>query len=138
MPVVEIHLVEGHHAPSRIQELLLRVSERTAAVLDVPVGRTVAFATLHAPETWVAGGVSATLDSDPAPYFVAHVSPGVPSADRERLLSEITDAVCVVLGASRVRVRGRIEQVASDGWAVGGITASAQRRAETVVRSPML
>jgi 4-oxalocrotonate tautomerase family enzyme len=138
MPVVEIHLVEGQHAPARIEELLRRVSERYAAVLESPLTRIRAFVTMHPAELWATGGVPAAVDGDPAPYFVAAVLEGRPREQRQRLLAEITDALCDVLGATRSRVRGRIAQVPPEDWGIGGVPASSRRREEIVARSSRL
>lgn len=138
MPVVEIHLVEGQHTPTRVEELLRRVSERYAAVLEIPIGRTCVFITTHAPEMWAAGGVPAAVDGDPSPYFVATVLEGTPPARRQRLLGQITDTICDVLGATRVRVRGRIALVPPTDWAVGGMSTSTQRTVQVVPSSTLL
>jgi 4-oxalocrotonate tautomerase family enzyme len=138
MPVVEIHLVEGEHLPSRIEELLRRMSERYAAVLESPLNRVRAFVTMHPPELWATGGVPAAVDGDPAPYFVAAVLEGRPVEQRQRLLAELTDALCEVLGVTRSRVRGRIAQVPPEDWAIGGVPASSKRREEIIARSSML
>ncbi|NMO91036.1 tautomerase family protein [Actinomycetospora sp. TBRC 11914] len=138
MPVVEIHLVEGQQPPARIEELLRRVSERYAAVLESPITRIRAFVTMHPPELWSTGGVTAAVDGDPAPYFVAAVLEGRPAEQRQRLLAEITDTLCEVLGATRSRVRGRIAQVPPEDWGIGGVPASSRRREEIVARSSRL
>ncbi len=138
MPVVEIHLVEGQHLPARMEELLRRVSERYAAVLESPLSRVRAFVTMHPDELWATGGVPAAVDGDPAPYFVAAVLEGRPVEQRHRLLAEITDAICDVLGVTRSRVRGRVAQVPPDDWAIGGVPATTQRREEIVARSSLV
>src|ERR1700744_392774 len=101
MPVVEIHLVEGQDPPAPVGELLARVSERYAAVLESPIGRVRAFVTMHPAELWATGPVPSAGDGDPAPYFVAAVLEGRPVEQRHRLLAEITDAICDVLGVTR-------------------------------------
>lgn len=138
MPVVEIHLVAGDHDDRRIEDLLRRVSERYAAVLDSPLDRVRAFVTMHAPQHWMTGGVAAAVDGDPAPYFAAAVLEGRPVEQRHRLLAEITDVLCDVLGVTRSRVRGRVVQVPPDDWAIGGVPAATRRRDEIVARSSRL
>lgn len=64
--------------------------------------------------------------SDAAPYFVAAGLEGRPVEQRQRLLGEITDALCDVLGAIRSRVRGRIAQVPAEDWGIGGVPASSR------------
>jgi phenylpyruvate tautomerase PptA (4-oxalocrotonate tautomerase family) len=138
MPVVEIHLVEGDHDAARIEPLLRRVSERYAAIADSPIERVRAFVTMHRPEHWMTGGVTAAVDGDTAPYFAAAVLEGTTPAQRHRLLAELTDIICDVMGATRSRVRGRIVQVPRDDWATGGVPASYGRRPEVVARSSRL
>ncbi len=138
MSVVEIHLVEGQHAATRIEELLRRVSERYAAVLGAPIGRVRAVVTMHPPELWATGGIPAAVDGDPAPYFVVSVLEGRLPAQRHRLLADITDAICDVLGATRSRVLGRVVQVPPDDWAVGGVPASSRRRDQIVARTNLV
>ncbi len=138
MPVVEIHLVDGQHLPARMEELLARVSERYAAVLDSPISRVRAFVTMHPAELWATGGVPAAVDGDPAPYFVAAVLEGRPVEQRHRLLGEITDAICEVLGVTRSRVRGRVAQVPPDDWSIGGVPAASKRRDEIIARSTLV
>ncbi len=138
MPVVEIHLVAGAHDDRRIEDLLRRVSERYAAVLESPIVRVRAFVTMHAPQHWMTGGVTAAVDGDPAPYFAAAVLEGRPVEQRHRLLAELTDVLCDVLGVTRSRVRGRVVQVPPDDWAIGGVPAATRRRDEIVARSSRL
>src|ERR1041384_2290298 len=111
MPVVEIHLVDGQHTPTRIEELLRRVSERYAAVLEIPIARTCVFITTHVPEMWAAGGAPAAVAGDPPPSFAPTVREATPPARRQRLLGQVTDTICDVLGATRVRGRGRLALV---------------------------
>ena len=138
MTVVEIHLVQGQHAPTRIEELLRRVSARYASVLECPGGRVRAFVTMHPPELWSTGGVPAAVDGDPGPYFVATVLEGPPVSQRQRLLAEITDAVCDVLAATRTRVHGRVVQVPPEDWAIGGLPVATRRRDTIVARTTLL
>ena len=138
MSVVEIHLVDGQHLPSRIDELLARVSQRVATVLGSPVGRGRGVGPLHPPAAWVTGGVPAAVDGDPAPYFVATVLQASSAVQRGRLLAEITDALCDVLGVTRVRIHGRVAQVPPDDCVVGGVPPSHAHREEIVVRSTLI
>ncbi|MDL5158486.1 tautomerase family protein [Actinomycetospora termitidis] len=138
MPVVEIHLVEGDHDDRRLEDLLRRVSERYAAVLESPIERVRAFVTMHPPQHWMTGGVTAAVDGDAAPYFAAAVLEGRPVEQRHRLLAELTDVICEVLGATRSRVRGRVVQVPPDDWSIGGVPAATRRREEIVARSSRL
>ena len=138
MPVLEIHLVEGDHVPDKLERLLRRASERLAAVLELPVGSVRAFLTMHPGSLWATGGVPASVDGDPAPFFVAAVLEGRPVEQRHRLLAEITDVICDVLGATRSRVQGRVAQVPRDDWGIGGVPVPARRRPEIVARSPLV
>ena len=132
MPVLEVHLVEGDHAPAAVARLLEAASRRYAEVLESPLERIRAYATLHPREHWAVG---ATTGGAPAPYFTAIVLEGRPVEQRHRLLAELTDLLVDVLGATRSRVRGRIIQVPPDDWAVGGVPASGARRDEIAARA---
>ena len=138
MPVVEFHLVEGDHDPTRIELLLRRASERCAAILEVPIERVRACVTTHRPEHWMTGGVTAAVDGDAAPYFVAAILEGRTPEQRRRLLAELTDITCDVIGATRSRVWGRIVEVPPEDWGIGGVPASRGRRPEIVARSSRL
>jgi phenylpyruvate tautomerase PptA (4-oxalocrotonate tautomerase family) len=138
MSVVEIQFVDGQHLPSRIEELLRRVSQRVSAVLGSPVGRVRVFVTMHPPELWATGGVPAAQDGDPAAYFVAVVLQESSPAQRGKLLTEITDALCDALGVTRDRVHGRVAQVPPEDCVVGGVLTSSTRGPEVVVRSTLV
>lgn len=116
MPVLEVHLVDGQHDPTRHCALLATMSERYADVVDAPIDRIRAFLTVHRPEHWVTGGVAATDDRRPAPYFTAIVLAGRPAMLRRRLMMQLTDALVDVLGVERDRVRGRIIEVGPEDW----------------------
>jgi 4-oxalocrotonate tautomerase family enzyme len=131
MPVLEVHLQEGHHSPEQHATLLARMSAAYAAVLESPVERIRAYLVLHRPEHWTAGGVSG---GEPAPYFTAIVLEGRSVEQRHRLLAELTDLLVGVLGVDRGRVRGRIVRVDPEDWAIGGVPASAARRDEIAAR----
>jgi 4-oxalocrotonate tautomerase family enzyme len=132
VPVLEVHLVEGDHSPDAVARLLAETSRRYAAVLESPVERIRAYATLHPREHWAVGGETGAA---PAPYFTAIVLEGRPVEQRHRLLAELTDLVVDVLGVARSRVRGRIIQVPPDDWAIGGVPASGARPDEIAARA---
>jgi 4-oxalocrotonate tautomerase family enzyme len=131
VPVLEVHLVEGDHAPAAIARLLEAASRRYAEVLESPLERIRAYATLHPREHWAVGGATGGA---PAPYFTAVVLEGRPVEQRHRLLADLTDLLVDVLGATRSRVRGRIIQVPPDDWGIGGVPASGARRDEIAAR----
>ena len=132
MPVLEVHLQEGHHSPDQHATLLGRMSAAYAAVLESPVERIRAYLLLHRPEHWTAGGLGS---GEPAPYFTAIVLEGRPVQQRHRLLADLTDLLVDVLGVERGRVRGRIVRVDPEDWAIGGVPASAARRDEIAARA---
>ncbi|NMH95791.1 tautomerase family protein [Pseudonocardia acidicola] len=135
MPIVTVHLVEGQHTRDQHARLLTELSARYAAVLDSPIERVRALITLHGPHEWAAAGVPATAGPAPAPYFTALVLEGRPLEQRHRLLTEFTDIIVDVLGVDRGVVRGRIIRVDPDDWGIGGVPASAARRAEIAARA---
>ena len=88
MPVLEVHLVEGDHAPVAVARLLEAASRRYAEVLESPLERIRSYATLHPREHWAVGGATGGA---PAPYFTAIVLEGRPVEQRHRLLADLTD-----------------------------------------------
>lgn len=130
--MLEVHLVEGDHAPERLTALLERLSAAYAAVLDSPLERVRAFATLHRPELWATGG---RAGGPPAPYFTAAVLEGRPVEQRHRLLAALTDVIVAELDVERRLVRGRVVPVHPDDWGIGGVPASAVRRGEITARA---
>lgn len=132
MPVLEVHLQEGHHSPDQHATLLARMSAAYATVLGSPVERIRAYLVLHRPEHWTTGGVSG---GPPAPYFTAVVLEGRPVQQRQRLLADLTDLLVEVLGVDPARVRGRIVRVDPEDWAIGGVPAATARRDEIAARS---
>src|SRR3546814_19872899 len=66
MPVLEIHLIAGHHDDAAISALL---SEASVLFVDIlysdmeprPIGRARAFATMHAEARWATGGQPAKI-----------------------------------------------------------------------------
>ena len=123
VPVLEVHLVEGDHAPAsdrppaRGREPALRRGAGVAARAR-PGLRDAARAGA------LGGRRRDGREREPAPYFTAIVLEGRPVEQRHRLLAELTDLLVDVLGATRSRVRGRIIQVPPDDWAIGGVPAS--------------
>ena len=90
MPVLELHLVDGDHAPDRHARLLELLSRRYAEVLESPLERVRAYLTLHPREHWAVGG---STHAEPAPYFTAIVLEGRPVEQRHRLLAATTDLI---------------------------------------------
>ena len=131
MPIVEVHLVEGEHAPAHVTQLLTALTRRYAEVLDSPPERVRALVVEHPPRLWATGGVVGVE----APYFTALVLEGRPAEQRRRLLEAFTDVLVDTLGVDRRLVRGRIIQVPPDDWAIGGVPASATRRTEIEARA---
>lgn len=131
MPIFEVHLVAGRHAPDRLAELLRALSVRYAEVLDSPIERVRGFVTPHDPEHWAAAGEPGVE----APYFTAVVLQGRPVEQRQRLLADFTDVLVEVLDVERALVRGRVVEVHPDDWAIGGVPASAARAGEIAARA---
>jgi 4-oxalocrotonate tautomerase family enzyme len=130
MPIVQVHLLAGEHAPSQVADLLRALTTRYAEVLDAPVERIRAFVTEHPPQHWATGGEVGVE----APYFTALVLADRPVEQRRRLIGAFTDVIAGVLGVDRRLIRGRIEPVDPDDWGIAGIPASAARRSEIDAR----
>lgn len=135
MPILTVHLVEGLHTAEQHARLLATMSARYAEVLDSPIERVRACITLHRPEYWATGAVTAAEEPVSAPYFTAIVLAGRPAEQRHRLLATFTDALVEILGVDRALVRGRIVQVDPEDWGIGGVPAAAARQAEIAARA---
>lgn len=131
MPIVQVHLLAGEHAPSQVAELLRTLTARYAEVLGSPVERVRAFVTEHPREHWATGGEIGVE----APYFSALVLADRPADQRRRLISAFTDVIAGVLGVDRRLVRGRIEPVDPADWGIAGVPASTARQVEIDARA---
>ncbi|MBL8931247.1 MAG: tautomerase family protein [Kineosporiaceae bacterium] len=134
MPVVNYHLVAGRDAPDAVGELLRRSCALFAEVLDSPIERVRAFATLHEPSQACVGGRLVADGAEPAPFFQFALLAGRPLDHRHRLLAGFTDLLVEVLGTPRELIRGGIWLIDPEDWAIGGVPAAALRRAEIEAR----
>lgn len=134
MPVLNYHLVRGQHDPARVEKLLVRSAEFFAEVLRCPVERVRVFATEHEARQYCVGGKLAGDMEQAAPFFTFFVLEGRSLEDRQRLLAGFTDLIVEILEAPRELVRGGIARVDPDDWAIGGVPASAVRKAEIEAR----
>src|SRR3546814_16595415 len=88
MPVLEIHLIAGHHDDAAISALL---SEASVLFVDIlysdmeprPIGRARAFATMQAEARWATGGQPAIDGGTAAPYSPCLTLEGRPSDKHE-------------------------------------------------------
>lgn len=131
MPIVHFHLADSF-APDRVVRLLERASRVYAEILECPIDRVRAFAVRYPPGDLVVGGVAG--GSAAAPYFTALVLTGRSVGQRHALLAAFTDVVVEELSVRREVVRGRIEQVDPEDWAIAGSPASEVRAGEIRAR----
>lgn len=134
MPVAHIHLVRERYSDTQVASLLQRASYVYAETLDSPVDRVRVFAVRYPATDVATAGQVVADDGEDAPYFTALALAGRPAAQRRELLSRLTDVLVEELGCRRELVRGRIEQVDPQDWAIGGRPASAVRSAEIAAR----
>ena len=133
MPILNIHLVAGQHAPESVERLLLQCSALFAEVLKCPIDRIRAFVTEHAPRQMCIGGQLAA-EAKPAPFFSFYVLEGRSLEDRQRLLAGFVDLIASVLDVDRSRIRGCVERIEPEDWTIGGTPASVVRQAEIEAR----
>lgn len=133
MPVLNLHLVAGQHAPERVERLLVACSALFAEVLRCPVDRIRVFVTEHAPRQMCIGGQLAD-QAPPAPFFSFYVLEGRSLEDRQRLLAGFVDLIADILAVDRSRIRGCVQRVEPEDWSIGGVPASALRQAEIEAR----
>ncbi|MEI8168625.1 MAG: hypothetical protein WCG50_03045 [Rhodoferax sp.] len=134
MPVLNFHLVQGQHAASRVETLLLRASQLFSEVLCCPIDRIRVFVTEHAAQHACVGGKLVSQHDQAAPYFNFIVLQGRPLEDRHRLLAGFTDLLVELLGCKRELVRGGVITIAPEDWSIGGVPASRLRQAEIEAR----
>ena len=133
MPVLNIHLVAGQHAPEPLERLVVQCNQLFASVLNCPVERIRVFVTEHAPRLTCLGGQLASA-AEPAPFFSFYVLEGRSLEDRQRLLAGFVDLIAEILAVDRSRIRGCVESVAPEDWTIGGTPASVLRQAEIEAR----
>ena len=134
MPILIFHLVQGQHAASRVEALLLRASQLFAEVLGCPIDRVRVFVTEHAAQHACVGGKLVNQSGQVAPYFTFIVLQGRSLEDRHRLLAGFTDLVVEILGCPRELVRGGVTPISPEDWSIGGVPASHLRQAEIEAR----
>jgi len=135
MPVLHIHLSRGQHQAASVGELLLACSHLFAEVLEAPLDRVRVFACEYDPAQVCQGGQLVSAGAPPAPYFSFVVLQGRSLEERQRLLAGFTDLIVEHLGVERSRVRGSVQTIAPDDWAIGGQPASRLRQAEISARA---
>lgn len=133
MPILNIHLVAGQHAPDKIEALLLKCSELFAEVLKCPVDRIRTYATEYAPQRVCIGGKMGG-EAEPAPFFSFYVLEGRSLEDRQHLLAGFVDLIGEILVVDRSRIRGCAESIPPEDWTIGGTPASVVRQAEIEAR----
>lgn len=135
MPVLQLHLVQGQHAPGQIEQLLLACSQTMAEALQAPVERIRVFASEYTPTRVCIGGRMASEGAPPAPYFSLVLMQGRALEEKQKLQVDITGLIENILGVERSRIRGGIFSVSPDEWCIGGRSASAVRQAEIASRA---
>ena len=133
MPILNIHLVASHHAPDKIETLLIKCSALFAEVLNSPVDRIRAYVTEYPAQRACIGGKMGG-EAEPAPFFTFYVLEGRSLEDRQRLLVGFVDLIADVLAVDRSRIRGCAESISPEDWTIGGTPASVVRQAEIEAR----
>ncbi len=135
MPVMQIHLTRGHHAPDKIEELLVRCSHHFASVLECPVDRIRVFAIEHPPERCCIGGKLVSEGGSVAPYFSFVLMQGRTTEMKHALMRGFTDLIEACLEVPRGVIRGGIVPVSPEDWSIAGVPASEVRKDEILARS---
>lgn len=134
MPILQIHLAEGHPTDV-ISELALKCSATYAEIMNAPIERVRVFVNEY-PKTHVAaGGELASNGAMDAPFFSALALEGRPIEDRQAVLARITDVIVDVLHVDREWVRGMVHVVHPENWGIAGVPASEARKSEIEARA---
>jgi len=137
MPVMQIHITRGCHAPSKVEELLVRCSHHFAQVLECPVDRIRVYAIEHPPERCCVGGKLVSDGGTVAPYLSFVLMEGRPDATKHKLMAGFTDLIEEILKVPRGVIRGGIVPVAPEDWSIAGVPASEVRQAEIDARKAL-
>jgi 4-oxalocrotonate tautomerase len=135
MPVMQIHITRGCHAPAKIEALLVRCSEHFASVLECPVERIRVFAIEHPADRTCIGGKLVSDGGSAAPYFSFVLMQGRSTEMKHKLMSGFTDLIEELLEVPRSVIRGGIVPVAPEDWSIAGVPASDVRKDEIRARS---
>ena len=135
MPILTIHLGEGHYSDAQCEKLLRETSRLYAEVLKSPIERVRVFIQLHQPSHIAIGGVPSSQNNTKAPYFHFLVLKGRSLEERHELLRGFTDIIVEVLQVDRSLVRGGCWPIPPEDWAIGGQPASIKRADEVEARA---
>lgn len=135
MPILHIDLVAGNQNQAQIDTLMLRCSEYYADVLKCPIDRVRVFVNEVPTTRACIGGVLAHEGAPAAPFFTALALEGRSLEDRHTLLEGFTEILVEVLHCDRSRVRGMIDIVHPENWAIAGVPASVVRKSEIQARA---
>ena len=135
MPVVHFHLCEANTSEQKCQELLERASQEYARILEAPMERVRAFATVHKEVQFAAQGSVVANGGIPAPFFEAIILRGRPASQRTELIACINQLIADVLAIDPQIIRGRIIQVDPEDWCIAGKTAAEARKSEIEARA---
>lgn len=135
MPIIQYHLVEGQYTDEQLEHLMVESSRTFAEVLRCPVDRTRVFIHGYPPGRATVGGVPVSRNPQRAPYFEFVVLEGRSLEDRQKLLVAFTDLVVQILQVDRAMVRGSVQTVHPENWAIGGVPAAVARQAEVAARA---
>ncbi len=135
MPILHIDLVAGQQNQAQIDTLMLRCSEYYAEVLNCPIDRVRVFVNEFPANRACIGGVLASEGAPAAPFFSGLALEGRSLEDRHTLLAGFTDILVEVLHCERSWVRGMIDVVHPENWAIAGVPASVARKSEIDARA---
>lgn len=135
MPILTIHLAEGHYSDAQCEKLLVESSQLYADVLKSPIERVRVFIQTHKPSHIAIGGVPSSKSQVKAPYFHFLVLKGRSLEERHQLLRGFTDLIVEILQVDRAFVRGGCWPIPPEDWAIGGQPATVKRADEVDARS---
>lgn len=134
MPILTIHLGEGHYSDAQCEKLLVETSRLYAEVLKSPIERVRVFIQTHKPSHIAVAGVPSSQSQAKAPYFHFLVLKGRSLEERHQLLRGFTDLIVEILQVDRTLVRGGCWPIPPEDWAIGGLPASIKRADEVEAR----
>lgn len=133
MPYLRIELTVGL-SPSARRDLLRRAAELFAEITESPLDRVRTLVVELPTDAFAVGGVPIADSGIQAPFVTINVLEGRPAEQHEALIARIAALVAEIVEVPIDRTRVLVVEVPPALWGIGGVPASAIRRAEIDAR----
>ena len=134
MPYLRIDCV-GPLEPAVRRRLLVETAQLFADLIESDISRVRTLVHELPADSFAVGGVPCDESGEQAPYITLDLFEGRPDSQHRDLCEQIPRLVADVLGCPLDGIRLRVNEVFPAGWSIGGVQASAKRRAEIEARA---